>query len=55
MARCNVCGCETSLYDSGVPICIECSDKLYEERKKQERETLADYLRPNRRDNSTET
>jgi hypothetical protein len=47
MARCNVCGAETSLYDSGVPICIQCSDRLHEERKKQERETLADYPRRN--------
>jgi hypothetical protein len=54
MARCSVCGSETSLYDSEVPICIQCSDKLHEERKKREQETLADYLRTNQRDNSTE-
>lgn len=27
MAQCNICGAETSLYDSGIPICIPCSDR----------------------------
>jgi hypothetical protein len=53
MANCNRCGVETSLYDSGVPICPQCSDRLYAERKTPEQQAIEQFPAPDQPDNST--
>jgi hypothetical protein len=40
MARCQLCGAETSLYDAGVPVCVPCSEKIYGELRKRELDLL---------------
>jgi hypothetical protein len=54
MARCNFCGAETSLYDNGRPICLQCSDKLHEEHMKRERQTMVQLHPPREPDNPAE-
>lgn len=34
MAKCNLCGKETELYDNGIPLCLACSDEM--DRKKRQ-------------------
>jgi hypothetical protein len=46
MARCSVCGAETRLYVSGVPLCNACSDALAAETKKLETKTGASQAIP---------
>lgn len=35
MAACTYCGAETELYESGVPICVKCSDERESKAKKK--------------------
>jgi hypothetical protein len=54
MARCDFCGAETRLYNSGTPVCIQCSDRLHEESMKREQQTMAQLAALNQPDNQNE-